>query len=235
MEIAFECLIESPLDDEYKILLALRARLPELTWDEGDSSWDKVRVWGKSAKCGINVYRYESPGPFLLTITLASEAYPANEIELAYYALRVRVLEALQASIFERHPPPQFPLIQPGGRFPAAYDFERDLSLMDISRVLAGRIELWHWQLRWHTEEGRRGKELRFDSVDGRIPFRRGGVLVFDATQQIRIAGVRPRYSLHAGRWSDEPGCEPTCAQVHEIVQRVVLPTLNAKNVRPSA
>ncbi len=84
-------LIESHHDDEFAMANCLAAAVPELKWDEGDSSWDKVRVWGESregaASPHVRVSRYEAPGPF--------ELFVRAENEEACLALRDRVITAL--------------------------------------------------------------------------------------------------------------------------------------------
>src|SRR5215470_17118632 len=94
-EQVFECRVCLPLDDESEISRTLARAFPVMTWVEGDSSWDKVRVIGQSAERTIRIYRYESPGPFLLTITLAS----GGEDEWA--ALRSEVLSALAGRVWK--------------------------------------------------------------------------------------------------------------------------------------
>jgi hypothetical protein len=68
-----------------------------MSWGEGDSSYDKVRGWGKSADSSISIYRYEAPGPFRLTIEAPSD----DECE----ALHDRVLLALNATAWRRLEP----------------------------------------------------------------------------------------------------------------------------------
>ena len=126
-------------------------------------------------------------------------------------------------------------LIRGASNFPAAYDVECNLSLPQIRTSLAGVFDLWHWQLMWHTVEGRRGKEPRFDAVEGRIPFRRAGRLMFDTPELVRITGERPAYTAHVGLWPDETERTPSCGEVHATVQQLILPLLGARNVRPSA
>jgi hypothetical protein len=93
----FKCRISTDLDDEFEIMKKLAKALPELRWDEGDSSWDKVRVWGEGADTWVRVYRYESPGPFELTVRLPIEG--ATPVEDRYEAIREKVLAALQATV----------------------------------------------------------------------------------------------------------------------------------------
>jgi hypothetical protein len=93
----FKCQICTELDDEFEIMKQLMKALPALRWDEGDSSWDKVRVWGEGADAWVRVYRYESPGSFDLTVRLPIEG--AIAIEARYEAIREKVLAALQATV----------------------------------------------------------------------------------------------------------------------------------------
>src|ERR1700683_4993515 len=44
---AFRCRICIPREDESAIRTGLQKALPALRWSEGDSSWDKIRVWGE--------------------------------------------------------------------------------------------------------------------------------------------------------------------------------------------
>jgi hypothetical protein len=89
----FLCLIDLYSPSESGIRMALERTLPSLRWEEGDSSWDKIRVWGTGPGIMIRVYRYEEPGPFDLTITIKG---PQNEeTRETYLALRDKVLQAL--------------------------------------------------------------------------------------------------------------------------------------------
>ena len=101
-----ECRICSPLSDEWDIKLALERKLPLLRWQEGDSSWDKVRVWSKCPETSITVYRYESPGPFQLTIDLERQE---GDFEHDSRELRDQVLEALTAGSGSRSNHSQLP------------------------------------------------------------------------------------------------------------------------------
>jgi hypothetical protein len=93
----FKCRISTELDDEFEIMKKLMKTLPAWHWEEGDSSWDKVRVWGEGADAWVRVYRYESPGPFDLTVRLPVAG--ASAIEERYEAIREKVLETLQATV----------------------------------------------------------------------------------------------------------------------------------------
>lgn len=93
----FKCQISTGLEDEFEIMNKLMKALPALRWNEGDSSWDKVRVWGEDADTWVRVYRYESPGPFDLTVRLAIEG--ATPVEQRHEAIREKVLAALHATV----------------------------------------------------------------------------------------------------------------------------------------
>jgi hypothetical protein len=93
----------SLLDDEWNMRRALEKKLPSLKWEEGDSSWGKVRVWGKNAQFHVRIYRYEPPGTFRLTIAIGQGV---ENVEQAYKDLRDAVLQALDGSICEA-PEPQ--------------------------------------------------------------------------------------------------------------------------------
>jgi len=68
-----------------------------MQWEEGDSYWDKIRVWGEGPDAEIRIYRYESPGPFALTITIKAEE--GADAETAYLSLRDKVLHALSGRV----------------------------------------------------------------------------------------------------------------------------------------
>jgi hypothetical protein len=93
----FECRISIRLEDEDDICRKLRKALPALQWQTGDSEWDKIRVWGETADVFVRVYRYEEPGPFLLTVRLRTP--DAGSAEGEYHALRDTVLGALEATL----------------------------------------------------------------------------------------------------------------------------------------
>ena len=94
----FKCRLCIPLEDEHDILTRLGSALPMLRWSEGDSSWDKIRVWGETADVMVRVYRYESSGPFDLTIRIQITGGAGADEE--YHALRDKVLAALNASVW---------------------------------------------------------------------------------------------------------------------------------------
>jgi hypothetical protein len=89
----FRCQILMDWDSESDILAGLKEAFPDLQWQEGDSSWDKVRVWGESGDAHIRVYRYESPGPFDLTIRIPG----ADDDQ--FVAMRDKVLATLGATV----------------------------------------------------------------------------------------------------------------------------------------
>jgi hypothetical protein len=93
----FECRISIRLEDEDDICRKLHKALPALKWQAGDSSWDKIRVWGQTADVFVRVYRYEEPGPFSLTVRLRRPEGSSAESE--YHALRDTVLLALEATL----------------------------------------------------------------------------------------------------------------------------------------
>jgi hypothetical protein len=168
-----------PAREESAVRDALAQALPELQWEEGDSSYDKIRVWGAARDVAIRLYRYESPGPFQLTVTAAS---PSESL-----ALRDRVLEALHATLWKPLEPQPVALIKPEGRFPSAYHFASDLELSEIKRVLDD-AEFWSWETR---QSPRLGVYL-----EGRTPVR---------TRSVRIRGAKPAYTIEVGEW---PGSE---------------------------
>src|SRR5438105_3424055 len=137
-EQVFQCRVCLPTDSETAILGALEEAFPSMQWAEGDSSWDKVRVWGEDRDRKIRIYRYESPGPFLLTITLNSGG------EAESLALRSEVLAALGGVVWKPLEPQPVELVRPGGRFPDAYTFECHLNMWQIKRVLDD-AEFWYW------------------------------------------------------------------------------------------
>jgi hypothetical protein len=94
----FRCQLCIPLEDEHDILTRLRSALPMLRWSEGDSSWDKIRVCGETADLMVRVYRYESSGPFDLTVRI--QITGGADADKEYQALRDKVLAALNASVW---------------------------------------------------------------------------------------------------------------------------------------
>lgn len=85
------------MDDESDIRRKLQQAFPSLQWEEGDSSWDKVRVWADSPELAISIYRYESPGPFRLRIFLRRPDTACDQAE--FRAIREQVLVALKATL----------------------------------------------------------------------------------------------------------------------------------------
>jgi len=217
----FECRICIPHEDESAIRTSLQQALPSLRWEEGDSSWDKVRVWGESPDERISVYRYESPGPFRLLIRLQTRH--EADVEEEYRAVLDKVLVALDAKVWKPLQPQPVSLIKPNGRFPAAYEFECDLGIAQIEKLLADS-ELWYWEVR--------GSHSSVTHIEGRIPFRIGGKVQWNCKERVRLIGDRPCYKMEVGHWPEEPDRMPTCDQAHEIVQTTILPALGARNVR---
>ena len=173
------CRICIPVQDESAIRDALAKAIPALQWEEGDSSYDKIRVWGASGGVTVRIYRYESPGPFQLTVAAAS---PAVSL-----ALHDQVLEALHATVWKPLEPRSVALVKPGGRFPSAYRFVSDLELSAIKRLFddAG---FWSWETRQSPQLG--------VYLEGRTPVR---------TRSVRIRGAMPDYTIEVGEW---PGSE---------------------------
>jgi hypothetical protein len=93
----FECQISIRIEIEDDICDKLRDALPAWKWQTGDSEWDKIRVWGQTADVFVRVYRYEEPGPFLLTVRLRRPE--GSNAENEYHALRDMVLVALDATL----------------------------------------------------------------------------------------------------------------------------------------
>jgi hypothetical protein len=216
----FECQICTSQEDESAIRIRLEKALPSFQWGEGDSSWDKVRVVGHSAVAMVSVYRYEGPGPFRLTIRL--RAPEAAGVEEEYRAVRDKVLLALDAKVWKPLEPQPVSLVKPNGRFPAAYEFECDLSFAQIENLLADS-RLWNWEVQRDSSD---------TYIEGRIPFRIAGKFQWNCKERLSLAGDLPRYKMEVGHWQDTPDRVPTCDQVHETVQTTILPALGARNVR---
>jgi hypothetical protein len=69
-----------------------------------------------------------------------------RDVQQEFQALREKLLRVLSATIWkplERQP---VSIIKPGDRFPAAYEFECDLSIEEIANILIDS-ELWQWDL----------------------------------------------------------------------------------------
>jgi hypothetical protein len=207
----------TPYGSESDIRTRLQSALPALRWSEGDSSWDKVRVWGESPDLKVRVYRYESPGPFDLSIWLRTPGRAGAGQE--YYAIRGQVLAALKASVWKPLEPQPVSLIKVDGRFPAHYEFECDLSFGEIERLLTDS-DFWYWI----------GYPERY--IEARIPFLIAYKTQWNGREGIHIIGNRPHYRMEVGYWKDAPDVTPTCGQVHEIAQTTILPALQARNVR---
>jgi hypothetical protein len=202
-----------------RIATRLQEALPLFHWREGDSSWDKVRVWGHSLAATVKVYRYESPGPFKLTISLAPEA---ADVEEEYRTVRDKVLVALDAKVWKPLEPQPVALVKPNGLFPAAYEFECDLGFDQIVKLLTDS-RLWNWDVQ---------RDSSVTYIEGRIPFRIAGKFQWNCKERLRLTGDLGGYRMEVGHWQDAPDRVPTCDQVHETVQTTILPALGARNVR---
>jgi hypothetical protein len=218
----FECRICSPLSSESAIRSTLEIKLPFMRWDEGDSSWDKVRVSGKNPRSTVTIYRYESPGPFQLTIVFQQHE-EEEDLEDAYRELRDQVLKALEGRMWKPLQPQTVTLIKLKGRFPSSYEFECDRTMTEIKGTLDD-AEFWYWETVRRQPQGL--------CLEGRIPFSRAGRAIWSAKERLRITGEKPSFSIEVGLWEDEPQCIPSCDQVHEMVQNTLLPAIGAHNVR---
>ena len=228
-ELESSCRICIPLDDEDDILHRLQNALPAFRWREGDSSWDKIRVWGETSDAAVRVYRYESPGPFDLTIRIRTPGAAGARNE--YHALRDKVLVALAASLWKPLAPQSVSLIRIDGQFPAHYRFESELSLAEIHDLLTDSdfslpagTALWQWNGFLHASPD--------PYIEGRIPFLSAGRVRWDGRDRIRLIGNRPHYRLRSATGADPAGRTPTCHQVHEAIQTTILPALKARNVQ---
>lgn len=211
------------MSSESSIRDALRKTLPALHWEESDSSWDKIRVWGTSADVVVKLYRYESPGPLDLTIVLKGRE--GGDAERSWLELRDQVLQALDATIWKPLEPQPVALVKLEGAFPAAYEFECDLGMREIKKILDD-AEFWFWEAFQ--------KPMLGLYLDGRIPFQMGGRPVPGSKERIRITGIRPNYKMEIVNWQDERGRNPTFDEVHEALQFTMLPAIGARNVRAS-
>jgi hypothetical protein len=225
----FKCRICLAESDESPIRHALEKALPSMQWHGGDSSWDKVRVWGEGPDANIRIYRYEGPGPFELTITL--KTLEGTDARQAYVALRQEVVLALHGQVWIPLEPQPVSLIRTADGFPGAYEFESDLDLMSIKITLDAATfshpalsAAWHWEWGW-PQEAPLAKHL-----EGRVPFRTGGKVKWN--RNARIVGDKPSYRIEVGHWDDEADCVPTCGQIHETIQNTILPAIGARNVR---
>ena len=202
------------------ILEVLRRAFPVMEWSEGDSSWDKIRVSGKSPSASIRVFRYESPGPFSLTITVQSPD-PGQ----VFLSLRDRVLGALHATVWKPLEPQPVELVKIGDGFPASYNFDCEREIEGIQDILQD-AQFWYWEpaidpvLGYHME--------------GRIHFRRDGKIDWTCRERVRISGSPPRYRVDVGHWPDQPGRTPSCDDAHQRVQDTILPVIGAHNVTPA-
>ena len=218
----FKCRICSPLDSDAGIRSTLETKLPFMQWHEGDSSWDKVRVSGKDPRSTVTIYRYESPGPFQLTIAF-DQRDEQEDLERAYRDLRDQVLEALDGKVWTPLQSQTVTLIKLNGQFPPSYEFECDRSMAEIKRTLDD-AEFWYWETVRRQPPG--------VCLEGRIPFRRAGQIIANPKERVRIIGDKPSFSIEVGHWEDEPQRDPSCDQVHEVVQNTLLPGIGAHDVR---
>lgn len=141
----------TPQWDEGQIRFALAKALPSLSWSEGDSSWDKIRVSGTAPNGDyVLVYRYESPGPFDLTIRTAGVVDPILEA----------VLASINATLWKRLESQPVNLLRP---FPSAYRFTCERTLRDILTLLENS-DFWYW-------EPKRGQRIegRVSQQPGRV------------------------------------------------------------------
>jgi len=98
----FECKFYSLVEDESAIRRSLEKSFPSLHFEEGDSFWDKIRVWGVRQDGNIaliRVYRYEGPGAFELTVRLRIPDGANGEREYAH--IRQQVLQALGGTMWK--------------------------------------------------------------------------------------------------------------------------------------
>lgn len=177
-KIELECRICTVLDDEFEISSRLQNAIPSFTWEDGDSSWDKVRVWGESADGVIRIYRYESPGPFRLTISL--------QPELDLNSILQQILEALNARVWKALEPQPVELVARNGTFPAAYDFDCALAMDQIYKFLTD-TDLWFWEL---LRQG----SMRY--IAGRVTGMKGST--------VRITGEPLVYRIELGALPNE-------------------------------
>ncbi len=219
----FQCRIRTSLSSESAIHGALGKALPELHWEEGDSSWDKILVWGTSADAMVKLYRYESPGPLDLTIVLKGRE--RGDAERAWHVLRDQVLQALEATIWKPLEPQPVALVRMDGAFPAVYEFDCDLGMREIKKILDD-AEFWFWEAFQKPALGH--------YLDGRIPFQVAGRALPGSKERVRITGVQPNYRMEIINWKDERGRNPTFHEVHETLQSTMLPAIGARNVRRS-
>jgi hypothetical protein len=220
---AFKCRICIPDPDESAIRAKLQQALPSFQWQEGDSSWDKIRVWTESPIAVISIYRYESPGPFELSIRMPTP--DGAESEEQSRVVRDKLLAALGAKIWKPLEPQPVSLIKTNGRFPATYEFDCGLSLAQVETLLTDST-FWYWERRMHNSS-----EV---CLEGRIPFHSSGKALWNCSERVRLSGGPPSYKVAVGHWLNPAGRTPTCDQVHEIVQSTILPALGARNLRAS-
>lgn len=214
----FECRICIPASSESAIRRALEKALPSMQWEEGDSSWDKIKVWGEGRDAQIGVSRYEGPGPFNLRIFI--RALEGAGAEKAYLALRDTVLRALKGRVWKPLTPQRVTLVKLEGRFPAAYEFECDLGMAEIKGTFDD-ADFGHWEAL--------EKEPHGFHLEGWLPFRLAGRA---GSGVVRITGKQPCYRIEVVPWQVEPDRAPACDQLHETVQNTLLPAIGARHVR---
>jgi len=233
MERAFQCAI-CMNSSESVIRARLEETFPSLQWNEGDSSWDKVRVWGTSEEglvAWIRVYRYEEPGPFQLTVQLRASS--CSNVEEAYHDLREQILQALGAELWKPLEPQAVVLVKPNGQFPAAYEFESNLSMEGIKYKLQN-AKFWSWEDFYAN--GSSGAICLQATVWLRAldPYAMARGPKQSPRQTVRLLAEAGSFKIEVGRWEDDPASTTTCDQVHEIVQTTILPAVGAFNVRPA-
>jgi HEAT repeat protein len=236
MEREFQCAI-CMNSGESAIRAALQKAFPSLQWNEGDSSWDKVRVWGTNEEgmiALIRVYRYEEPGPFKLTIRLR---IPVRiDADEAYRDLREQILQALGAELWKPLEPHAVVLVKPNGQFPADYEFESDLDMEGIKYKL-DNSRFWYWEEFYaNGSSGDTCLEANvwlraFDPADGA----HWSGQKQQPRQKVRILEESGSFKIEVGRWDDDPMWTTTCDQMHETVQTTILPAIGAFDVRPAA
>jgi hypothetical protein len=216
----FECKICGFCESESSISRSLEEAFPSLKWEEGDSAWDKIRVIGKSRNgnlAGIFVYRYEGPGAFRLTIRLRIPDGADGEQE--YLAVRQKVLQALGGRLWQPLEPQPMSPIKPNGRFPDAYEFESDLGIGDIKKILDD-AEFWDWHY------------IFINRLSSETCLASETYLASGYRRNIRIIGSRQKFRIEVGNWQDAPNCHQNSDQVHETVQNTILPAIGARNIR---
>ena len=210
----FECKICGLIESESAIRSSLEKTFPSLRWEEGDSSWDKIRVWGEGQKGDIDfirIYRYESPGAFDLTVRLRVADGVDGEQE--YLKIRQRLLDALGAHLWKPLKPQPVTLIKPDGRFPDAYEFESDLGIRDIEALL-NDSEYGTWGTVFIN---RLSSETCLEGYYG-----------------VRIFGTRGNFRIEVGKRPSPDHSSIPWENVNEAVQNTILPAIGARRIRPA-